>query len=58
MKSLKTVKPTKDNSVYLYIVKKEKEGKGKITAKLAGLNKFLRIYYARIMELYKNQENI
>lgn len=58
MKSLKTVKPTKDNSVYLYIVKKENEGKGKITAKLAGLNKFLRIYYARIMELYKNQENI
>lgn len=57
MKSLKTVKPTKDNSVYLYIVKNENEGKGKITAKLAGLNKFLRIYYARIMELYKNQEN-
>lgn len=57
MKSLKTVKPTKDNSVYLYIIKKENEGKGKITAKLAGLNKFLRIYYARIMELYKNLEN-
>ena len=58
MKSLKTVKPTKDNAVYLFILKKENEGKGSITAKIAGLNKFLRIYYARVMEVYKNQENI
>lgn len=58
MKSLKTVKPTKDNAVYLFILKKENEGKGSITAKIAGLNKFLRIYYARVMELYKNPENI
>lgn len=57
MKSLKTVKPTKDNAVYLFIVKKENEGKGSITAKIAGLNKFLRIYYARVMEVYKNLEN-
>lgn len=57
MKSLKTVKPTKDNAVYLFILKKENEGKGSITAKIAGLNKFLRIYYARVMELYKNPEN-
>ena len=28
MKSLKTVKPTKDNAVYLFILKKENEGKG------------------------------
>lgn len=56
MKSLKTVKPTKDNAVYLFILKKESEGKGPITAKIAGLNKFLRIYYARVMELYKKLE--
>ena len=54
MKSLKTVKPTKDNAVYLFILKKEDEGKGSITAKIAGLNKFLRIYYARVMEVYNN----
>ena len=57
MKSLKTVKPTKDNAVYLFILKKEDEGKGSITAKIAGLNKFLRIYYARVMEVYNNLEN-
>ena len=57
MKSLKTVKPTRDNAVYLFILKKEDEGKGSITAKIAGLNKFLRIYYARVMEVYKNLEN-
>ena len=57
MKSLKTVKPIKDNAVYLFILKKEDEGKGTITAKIAGLNKFLRIYYARVMEIYKNLEN-
>lgn len=57
MKSLKTIKPTKDNAVYLFILKKEDEGKGSITAKIAGLNKFLRIYYARVIEVYKNLEN-
>ena len=57
MKSLKTVKPTKDNAIYLFILKKENEGKGSITAKIAGLNKFLRIYYARVMEVYNNLEN-
>ena len=33
--------------------KKEKEGKSKRAAKIAGLNKFLRIYYARVMEVYQ-----
>ena len=42
-----------DDSVYLYILKKELEGKPKKVAKIAGLNKFLRIYYARVKELYK-----
>ena len=51
MKCLKTVKPTEDSAVYLYMLKKEAEGKPKKVAKIAALNKFLRIYYARVMEL-------
>ena len=52
MKSLKTNKPI-DDSVYCYIIKKENEGKPKKVAKIAGLNKFLRIYYARVKEVYQ-----
>ncbi|XMB85208.1 IS110 family transposase [Mycoplasmatota bacterium WC44] len=52
MLALKKTKPTKDNAAYEYILKKELEGKSKKAAKIAGLNKFLRIYYARVMELY------
>ena len=52
MHSLKVVKPTEDSSVYDFIIKKETEGKPKRVAKIAGLNKFLRIYYARVMEIY------
>ena len=39
-----------ENPVYCYMVKKEEEGKAKKVCKFAGLNKFLRIYYARVME--------
>ena len=53
MQSLKTHKPSSD-AVYLYILKKEQEGKPKKVAKIAGLNKFLRIYYARVMEIYNS----
>ena len=52
MHSLKVVKPTEDSAVYDFIIKKESEGKPKRVAKIAGLNKFLRIYYARVMEIY------
>ena len=52
MHSLKVVKPTEDYAVYDFIIKKENEGKPKRVAKIAGLNKFLRIYYARVMEVY------
>jgi transposase len=51
MKCLKNAKPTSDNAVYIFMLKKEAEGKSKKTAKIAGLNKFLRIYYARVMEV-------
>lgn len=52
MKALKTTKPTEDAAVYEFMLKKEAEGKHKKAAKIAGLNKFLRIYYARVMEIY------
>lgn len=53
MRNLKTSRPKVDNAVYNYIIKKELEGKPKKVAKIAGLNKFLRIYYTRVMEVYK-----
>lgn len=40
-----------ENPVYCYMVKKEEEGKAKKVSKFAGLNKFLRIYYARVIEI-------
>lgn len=50
---LKCVKPTKDTAVYDFLLKKESEGKPPRVAKIAALNKFLRIYYARVKELYR-----
>jgi hypothetical protein len=44
---------TQNDPVYLFLVKKEQEGKPYNVAKMAGVNKFLRIYYARVMELEK-----
>ena len=38
-----------ENEIYNYMIKKEKEGKAKKVCKFAGLNKFLRIYFARVM---------
>lgn len=51
-KCIKSSKPKSDNAVYLFMLKKEAEGKPKKVSKIAGLNKFLRIYYARVKELY------
>ena len=53
MRVLKSHKVPKDSAVYEYIVKKENEGKSKKQAKIAGLNKFLRIYYARVTAVYQ-----
>lgn len=53
MRVLKTHKRPEDSAVYDFILKKEAEGKAKKQAKIAGLNKFLRIYYARVMEVYQ-----
>ena len=51
MQSLIKHKPTND-SVYDFIQKKRSEGKCGKEAMIAGLNKFLRIYYGKVMELY------
>ena len=52
MQALKLTKP-QDDPVYQFILKKESEGKPFNVAKMAGVNKFLRILYARSMELYR-----
>lgn len=49
---VKCSKPTTDTAVYDFLLKKEAEGKPPRVAKIAALNKFLRIYYARVKELY------
>lgn len=51
MKSIIQHKPSGD-LVYEFIQKKRNEGKCGKEAMIAGLNKFLRIYYGKVMELY------
>ena len=48
MKCMMSSKDT-ENEIYLYMIKKEKDGKAKKICKFAGLNKFLRIYYAKVI---------
>ena len=45
-----------ENEIKAYIIKKENEGKLKKVAKIAGLNKFLRIYYGTVKRKYKELE--
>ena len=52
MAALVSSKPKNDNAVYLFICKKKNEGKYYLAAYMAGLNKFLRIYYARVKKVY------
>ncbi len=54
MQALKLTRP-QDDPVYLFILKKEQEGKPYNVAKMAGVNKFLRIFYARAMEVLAQQ---
>ena len=42
-----------DNDLKSYIIKKENEGKLKKVAKIAGLNKFLRMYYGIVKKKYR-----
>ena len=55
MKSIKSSCKS-DNELKSYIIKKENEGKLKKVAKIAGLNKFLRIYYGIVKKKYKELE--
>ena len=52
MKSIKS-SCKDDNELKLYMLKKESEGKLKKVAKIAGLNKFLRIYYGTVKKKYR-----
>ena len=52
MRCVKSNGGKRDTAVYDFMLKKEDEGKAKKVAKIAALNKFLRIYYARVMEVY------
>lgn len=54
IQALKVIRPQNDNVVYQYLIKKEYEGKPLKVAKIAALNKFLRIYYSRVKEVYSN----
>ncbi len=53
MQSLIKHKPEND-VVYDFIVKKRCEGKCGKEAMIAGLNKFLRVYFGKVTELYSN----
>ena len=54
MQSLIQHKPA-DEPVFAFIIeKKRNEGKCAKEAMIAGLNKFLRIYYGKITELYNS----
>lgn len=55
MKSIKS-SCRSDNDLKFYIIKKENEGKLKKVAKIAGLNKFLRMYYGTVKKKYKQLE--
>ncbi len=55
MKSIKSSGKS-GNELYDYISKKEKEGKAKKVAKIAGLNKFIRMYYGKVKDKYKELE--
>jgi len=58
MASLMSNKPQQDNAVYLFICKKQAEGKHSRSAYMAGLNKFLRIYYARVKQQIQHDHHM
>lgn len=55
MKSIKS-SCRSDNEIKSFIIKKENEGKLKKVSKIAGLNKFLRMYYGIVKKEYKELE--
>jgi transposase len=56
MQSIMRQKPVDDVAVYQFMLKKKAEGKAGKCCKIAGFNKFLKIYYARVQEVYREIE--
>lgn len=52
MRLIKGHSNTKDTTIHDFIIKNELEGKLPKVCKIAGFNKFLRIYYAKVKEVY------
>ena len=52
MNSIMTSKPKSDNAVYEFMCKKKAEHKKNKQVRVAGMRKFLHIYYARVKEVY------
>ena len=52
MNSIMTSKPKSDNAVYEFMCKKKAEHKLNKQVRVAGMRKFLHIYYARVKEVY------
>ena len=57
MQSIMRQKPTDDSAVFEFMLKKQSEGKTPKHSKIAGLNKFLKIYYARTLQVYREIEH-
>ena len=47
-----------EDAVYQFLDKKRAEGKPYYKYMVAGCNKFLRIYYARIKEFFNSQDSL
>ncbi len=52
MRSILQSKPEKDPAVYEFMVRKKEENKYPKQVKVAGMRKFLHIYYARVKQSY------
>jgi hypothetical protein len=57
MQSIMRQKPTEDSAVYEFMLKKQSKGKAPKHSKIAGLNKFFKIYYARTLQVYREIEH-
>lgn len=57
MQAIMPSKPKQDAAIYQFMLKKQDEGKAKKCCKIAGVNKLLKIYYARVLEVYREIEN-
>ena len=49
-----TIRKPANDPIFTFIEKKRGEGKSGKLAMVAGLNKFLRVYYGKVTELYRS----